>query len=511
MSQEENKTPGPDLTRGIPFNELIDGTMLVGHVGDEEILLVRRGNEVFAVGARCTHYQGPLAEGLLAGDTVRCPWHHACFDLRTGEALRAPALSPIACWNVKQGDGCIAVREKRQQPLPTLRGKTPVSHPEKIVIIGGGGAGFAATEMLRRSGYQNSIVMLSSDNALPYDRPNLSKDYLAGTIPFDYVPLRDDRFYADNSIDMRMGQAVERVDVRSREVIVADGDKIPYDRLLLATGAEPVRLTIPGADQPHVRTLRSLTDCQGIVERAKVARHVVVIGASFIGLEVAAALRMRNLEVHVVAPDERPMERILGPDVSNFVRALHEEHGVVFHLENKVSVIDEKVVSLEKGGKIEADLVIVGIGVRPRLKIAEQAGLRLDRGVAVGTTLETSAPGVYAAGDIARWPDPQSGENIRVEHWVVAERQGQTAALNMLGHAMPFNAVPFFWSQHYDVPINYVGHAESWEEIVIDGDITGKDCLLRFKRNGRVAAIASIFRDVESLQAEAMMERAAAA
>lgn len=510
MVQEETKLTGPDLTQGIAFDELPDGGMLVGHAGDEQILLVRRGREVFAVAAQCTHYQGPLAEGLLVGDTVRCPWHHACFDLRTGEALRAPALSPIACWDVERRDGMISVRRKRERPKQKPRDNaTP--DPGKIVIIGGGAAGFAAAQMLRRNGYQNSIVMLSSDDALPYDRPNLSKDYLVGTIPFDYVPLRDERFYADHSIDARLGQPAVQVDIRAREVIVAGGDKIPYDRLLLATGAEPVRLTIPGADQPHVRTLRSLADCQAIIERAKAALRVVVIGASFIGLEVAAALRTRNLEVHVVAPDKRPMERILGPDMGNFVRALHEEHGVIFHLEDKVAAIDEKTVRLEKGGTIEADLVVVGIGVRPRLELAEKAGMKLDRGVVVDQYLETSATGVYAAGDIARWPDPHSGENIRVEHWVVAERHGQATALNMLGHARPFTAVPFFWSQHYDVPINYVGHAEVWDEIVTEGDVMSKDCVLRFKRNGRVSAVASIFRDLESLEAEVLMEHATAA
>ncbi len=382
MVQEEKKLAGPDLTRGIALDELPDGGMLLGHAGDEQILLVRHGGEVFAIGAQCTHYQGPLAEGLVVGDTVRCPWHHACFDLRSGEALRAPALSPIACWNVEQRDGKIAVRKKRKRPSPTSRGNA-VGEPEKIVIVGGGAAGFAAAQMLRRQGYQNSIVMLSSDDALPYDRPNLSKDYLAGTIPLDYVPLRDDRFYADNSIDTRMGQAVLQVDIRAREVVVTGGGKIPYDRLLLATGAEPVRLTIPGADQPHVRTLRSLADCQAIIERAQTARRVVVIGASFIGLEVAAALRTRKLGVHVVAPDKRPMERILGPDMGRFIRALHEEHGVIFHLEDKANAIDGRVVTLKSGPTIEADLVVAGIGVRPRLEIPENAGLRLERGVAV--------------------------------------------------------------------------------------------------------------------------------
>jgi NADPH-dependent 2,4-dienoyl-CoA reductase/sulfur reductase-like enzyme len=362
--------------------------------------------------------------------------------------------------------------------------------------------------MLRQTGYQNSIVMLSAEEYLPYDRPNLSKDYLAGTIPFDYVPVRGERFYADNSIETRMGRPAVHIDARARHVIVAGGAKSPYDRLLLATGAEPVRLTIPGAEQPHVRTLRSLADCQAIIERAKAARQVVVIGASFIGLEVAAALRTRNLEVHVVAPDKRPMERILGPDMGNFIRRLHEEHGVIFHLENKVAAMDEKMVRLEDGGTLEADLVVVGIGVRPRLELAEKTGLALDRGVAVDQYLETSASGIYAAGDIARWPDPHSGGNIRVEHWVVAQRQGQVAALNMLGHMMPFTAVPFFWSQHYDVPINYVGHAEAWDEIVTEGNIMSKDCILRFKRNGQVCAVASIFRDLENLEAEVLMERA---
>jgi NADPH-dependent 2,4-dienoyl-CoA reductase/sulfur reductase-like enzyme/nitrite reductase/ring-hydroxylating ferredoxin subunit len=510
MAQDETKPKGPDLTQGTPLDNLPDGGMLVGHVNDEDVLLVRSGHEVFAVSPHCTHYNGPLDEGLLIGDTVRCPWHHACFDLRTGEALRAPALSPIACWEVEQRNGLIRVSHKRERSKLSPRGKA-IAEPEKIVIVGGGAAGFAAAEMLRREGYQNSLVMLSSDDALPYDRPNLSKDYLAGTIPFDYVPLRDESFYEANGIETRLGRAALEIDVRAREVVLASDESVPYDKLLLATGAEPVRLTIPGADQPHIYTLRSIADCQAIIEGAKAASQAVVIGAIFIGLEVAASLRTRKLEVHVVAPDKRPMERVLGSDMGNFIRTLHEEHGVNFHLENKLIAIDGKAVTLERGGRIEADLVVVGIGVRPRLELAEQAGLRIDRGIAVDQHLETSAPGVFAAGDIARWPDPHSGENIRIEHWVVAERQGQAAALNMLGERAPFTQVPFFWSQHYDVPINYVGHAESWDEVMIDGDVMSKDCLLRFKRHGRVAAVASIFRDLESLQAEVMMEREVAA
>ena len=510
MAQDSAKPGSPDLAQGISLGALPDGGKLVGHVGDEDVLLVRLGTDVFALGASCTHYHGPLGEGLVVDDTVRCPWHHACFDLRTGEALHAPALDALACWVVEQREGKIFVRHKKEMPKPR-RGKPSAGLPGRIVILGGGAAGFAAAEMLRRREYEGSIVMLSDDAAAPVDRPNLSKDYLAGKAPEDWVPLRPDSFYAENGIELRLRTNVAGIDARAHEVSLAGGSRVPYDRLLLATGAEPVRLSIPGSDQPHLHTLRTLADCRAIIERAKAARRAVVLGASFIGLEVAASLRARGIEVHVVAPEKRPMERILGPQMGDFVRSLHQEQGVIFHLEDTASAIDSKRVTLKSGGMLDADLVVAGIGVRPRTALAEAAGLALDRGVVVNAYLETSMPGIFAAGDIARWPDPHSGESIRVEHWVVAERQGQTAALNMLGHRDKFAAVPFFWSQHYDIPINYVGHAEKWDELTIDGDIEAKDCLIRYKRNGRVLAVASIYRDVESLEAEVMMEREAAA
>jgi apoptosis-inducing factor 3 len=509
VGTEQSKPAGPELALGIPVDNLPDGHMLAGHVGDDAVLLGRRGDEFFAIGASCSHYGGPLAEGLMVEDTVRCPWHHACFSLRTGEALHPPALSPVPCWAVEQRDGKLFVTTKKEAPAPKKRSSAaPAAElPERIVIVGGGAAGFAAAAKLRREQYQGSIVMLSNDDAPPVDRPNLSKDYLAGNAPEDWVPLRPESFYSDNNIELHLDASVIGIDTRSREVALAEGSKIRFDRLLLATGADPIRLSIPGADLPHVCTLRSLADCRAIIARAKTARRAVVLGASFIGLEVAAALRARGIEVHVVAPEKRPMERILGQQIGDFVRALHEEHGVVFHLEDTAGAIDHNRIALKSGGTLDADLVIAGIGVRPRTELGEKAGLRLDRGVIVDVYLETSVPGLFAAGDIARWPDPHSGENIRVEHWVVAERQGQTAALNMLGRREKFVAVPFFWSQHYDIPINYVGHAEKWDELTIDGDVMAKDCLLRYKRNGRVLAVASIYRDVESLKAEVAMER----
>jgi NADPH-dependent 2,4-dienoyl-CoA reductase/sulfur reductase-like enzyme len=364
--------------------------------------------------------------------------------------------------------------------------------------------------MLRRRGLAGSVTMLSNDDAAPVDRPNLSKDYLAGSAPEDWLPLRGDDWYAANGISLKLKTEVTALDPGAKQVTLGDGSTIAFDKLLLATGAEPVRLPLPGAELPHVYTLRSLADCHAIITRARVAKRAVVVGASFIGLETAAALRARDIDVHVVAPEQRPLERVFGSQLGDFVRALHEEHGVNFHLQNGVTTISSKDVMLKNGETLTADLVILGVGVRPRLALAEKAGLAIDKGVNVDEYLETSAPGVFAAGDIARWPDRFSGERIRVEHWAVAERQGQCAALNMLDQKVPFRAVPFFWSQHYDVPINYVGHAEKWDAIEIEGDVMKRDCLARYKLQGRVLAIASIYRDVDSLKASAAMEAAAA-
>src|SRR5580704_15006340 len=327
MADEKTPPAGPDLTLGVALSDFT-GETLLGHVGDHEVLLVRSEAEIFAIDAHCSHYHGPLAEGLVVGESIRCPWHHACFDLRSGEAARAPALNPLQVWQVSRTGDRIFVKQKREQPKPRITG--PIDTPDRIVIIGGGAAGFAAAEMLRRQDYRGSIVMLSNDAAAPVDRPNLSKDYLAGSAPEDWLPLRPDDYYADAAIDLRLNTEVASIDTTARNVVLSGGETVAYDRLLLATGAEPVRLPIPGADQPHVHVLRSLADCRAIIASADGARRAIVIGASFIGLEAAAALRARDIEVHVVGLEQRPMERVLGPEMGDFVRALHEQHGVIF-------------------------------------------------------------------------------------------------------------------------------------------------------------------------------------
>jgi NADPH-dependent 2,4-dienoyl-CoA reductase/sulfur reductase-like enzyme/nitrite reductase/ring-hydroxylating ferredoxin subunit len=496
---EANK---PDFRNGFSIRGLSDGSMKLGHVDGEEVVLARRGDEFFAVGAHCTHYGGPLAEGLIVDGTVRCPWHHACFSFKDGEALRAPALDPVVCWRVEKLGDEVFVREKLALPAP----RRVAEGPSSVVIVGGGAAGLAAADMLRREGYDGPLTIVSADASPPIDRPNLSKDYLAGTAQEEWIPLRSSDYYRDRRIDLLLNSRVSSLDTKRRRILLEDGGELEFGALLLATGADPVRLPVEGATDAQLHYLRTFADSKAIIARAASAKRVLIIGASFIGLEVAASLRARGIHVDVVAPDRQPLERVMGAEVGVFIRKLHEGHGVTFHLEQTVSRVSGRTVTLSDGKDLEADFIVLGVGVRPSLILAEQARLAIDRGIKVDEYLETSVPGIFAAGDAARWPDPHTGERIRVEHWVVAERMGQVAAKNILGHSEKFDAVPFFWSQHYDVTINYVGHAEKWDAVEIDGNLDARDCSIVYKNGGRTLATATISRDLQSLQAEVAME-----
>ncbi len=352
--------------------------------------------------------------------------------------------------------------------------------------------------------------MISADQDPPVDRPNLSKDFLAGEAQDDWIPLWPNDFYVEQRIDLLLGRRVTSIDPAKRVVRLDDGSERTYGALLLATGADPVRLPIPGADGDTVRYLRSFADSRAIVaaRRNGPARRRRWCQLHRPGSRGVAA--GRGIAVDVVAPESTPLERIMGVEVGRLVKSLHEKHGVTFHLGQTVTRIDGRAVTLSGGATLDSDFVVMGVGVKPAVAIAEQAGLTMDRGIAVNEYLETSAPGIFAAGDAARWPDPHTGERIRVEHWVVAERQGQVAARNMLGARERFDAVPFFWSQHYDVAINYVGHAERWDEVAIDGSLDALDCSVDYRSGGRTLATATIGRDRASLEAEARMEREAA-
>ena len=501
-------TNEPDLGTGTPASQIPDGGMIQGQVRGEDVVLARRGVEFFAVGAKCPHYGGPLVKGLVVGEELRCPLHHACFDLRTGEALRAPAFDPIPCWRVEVISETVFVREKLTDPIskraPHIQ--TPRKIPASVVIVGGGAAGLAAADMLRRKGYDGPVTMISADDSAPYDRPNLSKEFLSGDAPEEWMPLRSPDFYTDQQIDLVLNRRVTSIDIGRKRVHLEGGETQDFDALLLAIGADPVKIDVPGALDSQLHYLRTFADSRALVEKAQSAKHVIVVGASFIGLEVAAALRERNIAVHIVAPGRVPLERVFGQEIGRFIQKLHESHGVTFHMGETVARVDGRHVTLSGGSKLDADFLALGVGVRPALALAEQAGLKVDRGVVVNEYLETSVPGIFAAGDIARWPDPYSGQMIRIEHWVVAERQGQVAARNILGFNERFNAVPFFWTRQFGVSIDYVGHAAKWDEVGIEGSLENKDCAATFKLGGRTLAVATIGRKLQNLQAEAAME-----
>ena len=488
-----------DLKSGIAIDGVADGGMLAGKVDDEDVVLVRRGKEIFAVGASCTHYHGPLAEGIVSGDSIHCPWHHACFDLRTG-APSAPALNPIPVWNVEQRDGRVFVTTKREIP-PAAPAKTTVG---SVGIVGAGPAGNAAAETLRREGFTGSIAMIGAEETVPIDRPNLSKEYLAGSAPEEWMPLRDEGFYRDQNIEILTGRRAMQLDAKTKTLTLDDGSKRTFDAILIATGSEPVRLSVPGANRVHV--LRTLRDSRVIIAEAEKGKRAVVLGASFIGLEVAASLRAREVEVTVVAPDEVPLGKTMGVEVGAFIRRLHEEHGVRFRLGTTAATFEADRVILATGEPLTADFIVAGVGVRPNTQLAQSAGLTIDNGIVVDESLRTSVDGIYAAGDVAHYPDRFTDNKIRVEHWVAAGRQGQTVARNILGTRTPHTAPPFFWSAHYDVTIAYVGNGAGHDRVEIHGSLNDRRALAVYRKGSNLMAVAAIGLDRESLLIEKAME-----
>jgi len=494
MGGTQEQLTGPDLAQGVAETELREGTPLLGHANGEAIVLVRDGEAVHAVGATCTHYSGPLGEGRVFDGAIHCPWHHACFDLKTGEA-RGPALAPIACYDVALDGGRIRVGAKRDVTVAETKS------PAAIVIIGGGAAGIACAEALRAHGHRGAITVVSGEGSDPVDRPNLSKDYLAGNAPEEWVFLRTSDALAGSSIEL-VNDSATAIDRSARSVTLAAGRSLGYDALVLATGAEPIRLTLDGAGLAHVHTLRTLADSRAIASAVKPGARAVVIGASFIGLEAAASLRARGVDVTVVGPEAVPLARVLGDEVGAFVRGVHEGKGVGFRLGRKPARITPHAVELDDGSSVPADIVVMGVGVRPRTDLAAAAGLKIDRGVVVDEELR-AGPAVWAAGDIARYP--LDGELVRIEHWQVAVRHGQAVAQSILGRGARRD-IPFFWSQHHDVTLGYVGHAEHFDKVDVVGSLEARDAHVVYRDKGAVKAVVTVGRDQLALDVEAAMQ-----
>jgi NADPH-dependent 2,4-dienoyl-CoA reductase/sulfur reductase-like enzyme/nitrite reductase/ring-hydroxylating ferredoxin subunit len=498
-----------NFRNGVAAKLIREGSMLAGHVEGESALLVRHDGTVYAIGAVCTYHGASLADGMVVDGEIRCPCHHACYSLETGDVTRAPALNPLPRWEVHEHGGRIFVGRKCKVRDPLTMRAVPRSKLRMVVIVGGGAAGTAAAETLRARGFKGTITIIDPDEDAPYDRPSLSKDYLAGTAPQDRLPLRPPGFHAQHGI-RRMVDAAVAVDSEKRNVQLQSGAIISYDALIIATGATPLRLRIPGADLPHVRVLRTLRDCEALIRVVNQSKRIVIAGAGFIGMEAAAALRQRDKAVTLVAPEMIPLCHVLGPTIGGSLMRLHQQHGVQFKLGRSLLAINERAVLLDDRTILPADAVLLATGVTPQLDIADSAGLNIDHGVVVDEYMATSVRGVYAVGDIARYPDPRSGDRIRLGHWMVAQRQGEVAARNILGERVRLDAVPFFSTRQYDVTVSCVGHAEDYTHIQVVGSPESGSCSAWFMNGRQLHAHVSIGRERESLKVERQLEKSGA-
>jgi NADPH-dependent 2,4-dienoyl-CoA reductase/sulfur reductase-like enzyme/nitrite reductase/ring-hydroxylating ferredoxin subunit len=474
-------------------HDLDDGQMTTVLVGGKKVLLAKVNGRFYATAARCPHWGGTLPEGTLSGPRLLCPLHKATFDVRSGDLLEPPALDGIAAFRVRV-DGDDVYVDRSEEPR---RGRTmpmyacdPAADGRLFAIIGGGAAAAAAVEALRQECYVGRILMICPEDRWPYDRPNLSKDFLAGELEAKWLPLRSPEFYEEHVVERRVA-VVTRLDVRTRTLMLDDGTTLNPDAVLIASGGRPRRLDVPGADLPGVFTLRSQADAEALAQAAEAAQRVVVVGASFIGMEAAASLAKRGLEVTVVGPGAVPFATILGEDVGHLVQARHEEHGTRFALGRGVTrLVGEgsvRAVQLDDGQLLDADLVVVGIGVEPVTGFVEGVQRDRDGGLPVDEQLAL-APGVWAAGDVARYRDPYSGADLRIEHWRLAEQHGRAAARAMAGRGKPFAGVPFFWTQHFDLELGYAGVGRGWEEVIVAGDIGERDFTAFFATGERLLA-----------------------
>lgn len=481
-------------------SELQDGQMKAVEVGEQKILLGRNEGKYYAVACFCTHFGAPLDQGYLQGDRVVCPWHHAVFDLQSGDLLEPPALEALTKFEVQvRGDDVMILvpDDFRLRRLPKMSRQSSEDRRE-FVIAGGGAAGDAAAQQLREAGYEGGITLITQEKRLPYDRTNLSKSYLQGLAKDDWMPLHSEAFYQEHDIEVLTEKKVAEVRAGQHEITFADGSKLRYDRLLLATGAAPRSLSVPGADLKNVYTLRSYEDAIRILGSSPSSRRAVVVGASFIGMEAAHSLRMRKLDVTVVAPETTPFQRVFGAEIGEALRLLHEKQGTKFRLGVGVAAMegDGKVeqVLLADGGRLPADLVVIGIGVRPVTDYLRDVALEADGGLPVNAQFE-AAEDLYAAGDLASFPYWSAGKRLRIEHWRTAQQQGRVAALNMLGRRTEFRDTPFFWTSQAGCHLRYIGHAETWDEVVFVGDPAKMDFIAFFVKDGVVSAAAGSRRD----------------
>jgi NADPH-dependent 2,4-dienoyl-CoA reductase/sulfur reductase-like enzyme/nitrite reductase/ring-hydroxylating ferredoxin subunit len=498
----------------IKDSELKDGEMKTFEVEGGQVLLVNSRGNFYAIGAKCTHYGAPLEQGALSEDRIVCPWHHAAFDFKTGLMKEPPALDHLATFKVKIENGkvIVVIPEKMESSRECcFNTKREMAIDSRcFAIVGAGSAATAAALTLRENGFQGRVLMLTHEDKLPYDRPELSKGYLEGESKEEWLPLRSKEFFNKHDIEVLRNEKVIGLNSENKIISLSSNEVINFDSLLLAPGSIPNRLDIPGADLDNIFTLRSRDDVEAIIKAAGKASRAVIIGASFIGLETAASLKKRGLEITIVAPEKVPFEKTLGNEVGNLFKELHEKNGVEFKLGNEAKAFEGKGkvqgVVLKSGEKIPADFVLLGVGAKPATGFRNDLKLDSDGGIEVDEYFKVEE-NIFAAGDIARFPYWFTGEKVRIEHWRTAQQQGRTAALNMLGIRTPYKGVPYFWTKQYELNLRYVGFAASWDDIVIDGDIPSQDFIVFYVKDGKVLAAAGVNRDHDMAVIEELIRK----
>ncbi|HEX8350792.1 MAG TPA: FAD-dependent oxidoreductase, partial [Hymenobacter sp.] len=490
------------------------------------VLLARYEGMYQAFAAHCPHYGAPLEKGKIVEGRIVCPWHHACFRVADGGLCEPPALDNLPTFPVREADGRVwvtlysnppaSVGDAEATPTAEVGGLAPhlvaATHVDErvFVLVGAGAAGEFAAQTLREEGFTGRLIMLTADEHAPYDRTKLSKGYLAGKAKPENLPLRQPGFYEQYRIELLTRARVTGLDRDKQEIQLENQPPVFFDKLLLAPGGTPRSLgALPGKELPGVQLLRTQADADALRQVAEKARQVVIVGASFIGMEVASNLVSAERRVTVVAQGKEPFERVLGPKIGAMFRALHQEHGVAFAAGAEVAeLVGDKAgvtgVRLKTGQLLPADLVVLGVGVRPATDFLQSAfTLEKDGGLRVDEHLQ-AAPGIYAAGDIARFPLAATGSPTRIEHWRLAQQQGRVAALNMLGRQEKYNAAPFFWTQQYGKSLRYAGHAEQWDDILYHGEVAKQDFLALYVHKNQIVAAATMNRDADMIFIEAL-------
>lgn len=495
-------------------HELQDGETKLVELGETKILLLKLDGKFHAVGGECPHVGGDLSEGTICDGHIRCPWHHARFNGKTGALEEPLSLDGLPKCKVRIEGSDVIVLLPEEPPLSRTMPMAefdPDADERVFVIVGGGAAGSAAAESLRQNGFHGRIVIVNAGKNIPYDRTELSKFYLKKKGTESKPPaLRSVEFYEEHGIELQTGRRVAEVDPEGHGITLEDGTEMQCDACLLAPGSIPRELPVAGSDKDNVFTLRNVADADAIRAAIENSENAVVIGASFIGMETAAILSSRELDVTVVAPESVPFENTLGPETGKLFQGLHESKGVDFRLGHTVDHFEgQNAVSaavLDNEEKIPADLVIVGIGVKPATEWLDTIELDEDGGVGVDENMRISGD-LYAAGDIARFPNPVTRDPVRIEHWRVALQTGRIAGANMAGEQKVYSDVPFFWTMQYFKSVRYVGHATDWDEIVVDGSMEDHDFIAYYVSENSVKAALAWERD-QQMDAFAELMRA---